>query len=80
VLISNDVQDETPVKAKPKFTQEETQVGSVKAAYNWYHRQCSDNPIVTKSTTAANVASIGDSLSQRLEAYMAGTDFILNPA
>lgn len=77
---ANNIQSKTLVKAKPKVTTQETQVVSVKAAYNWYLRQCTDNPVVTKSTTAAIVASIGDSFSQRLEAYVAEKYFILNPA
>ena len=63
----------------PSKQVDETLVPSVKAAYDWYLLQCTNNPISTKSITAAIIASIGDLLSQKLESSkLAEKDFILD--
>ena len=66
------------IKSTSKVTNLATHDGSVKTAYNWYLRQCTDNPFVTKSISAAIVTSVGDSLSQGIAAHMGKEDFSLN--
>lgn len=68
------------VKAYPQLARDSNKkVRTLKGAYGWYVGQCTDNPVVTKSTTAAIVTSIGDIMAQTLEAYVAETAFVLKP-
>jgi hypothetical protein len=72
-----------PVNVNPKIVQERqvrssAKVGSLAKFYNWYLGQCTDNPIVTKSTTCAVVCSIGDILAQKLESNLAEQAFSLD--
>lgn len=52
--------------------------GSLKRAYNWYLRQCTENALVTKSVTAAIINLLGDILGQKFEAFLAGEIRALN--
>lgn len=51
---------------------------AVKGGYEWYLHQCTYNPFVTKSITAACIASTGDLMAQKLEARVAKKPFELN--
>jgi hypothetical protein len=46
--------------------------------YQWYLRKCSDEPLVTKSVSAAIINLIGDVLAQNFEAYLSGDALIFN--
>jgi protein Mpv17 len=68
------------VKAYPQLARDSNKkVGSLERAYFLYLNQCTDNPFVTKSTTAAIVTSFGDIMAQKFEAYVGETDFVLKP-
>lgn len=70
---------ESPVvKAKPAAVVEKSKEGPVKSFYNWYLLQCTVNPYVTKSVTAAVVASLGDIMGQKIEAYLGEKAFSFN--
>ena len=53
-------------------------IGAIKRGYDWDLYQCTYNPIPTKSITAACIATTGDFMSQKLEAYLAEEPFILD--
>ena len=47
-------------------------------AYHWYLRKCSEDPLVTKSVSAALINLVGDVLAQHLEAFLSGDAMVLN--
>jgi hypothetical protein len=66
------------VKAKSASVVEKPKEGPVKSFYNWYLLQCTVNPYVAKSVTAAVVASLGDIMGQNIEAYSGEKAFSFN--
>ena len=60
-------------------TSEPSPISAIQKSYDWYLDQCTSRPFVTKSITAACIASAGDLMSQSLEAHVAKETFALNP-
>lgn len=49
-----------------------------KRAYNWYLHKCAEDPLVTKSISAAVINLFGDVLAQNFEAFLSGENVVLN--